>query len=328
MTLIILEGADGVGKSSLATQLYTHPDMPNCRLIHRGAPTTDHLLREYLADIAWYRADQPRESNVVCDRWHLGELVYPQLTLGQRHSLATRETLAYLQLWLLSRGACLVHVQASSTAIYRRRMERREPVVNTAAVQAECELFTRAFEMSHQRKLEVHTDMGLSTSDLVKHVMLQAVSEMLHVAPLARFTTYVGPRVPDVLLVGDERGPDWAGSRIYGTAFVPLPHTSGSYLLRALPDDLLCTSRVGLANANENDDVVSLWDTLGQPPVVALGRKAYDGCIRSGLTDATAFGAVPHPQYVRRFHHARVTDYGRLITRVAETQEDMRKWPQ
>lgn len=327
MVFVILEGVDGAGKSSLAQELYRHPTMKNCRLIHKGPPQTDHLLREYLAEIAWYRADDPSESNVVCDRWHLGELVYPQLQVG-RASLATRETLAYLQLWLLSRGAVLVHVQASSTAIYRRRLERRELVVNTAAVQAECELFTRAFEMSHQRKLQVHTDVGLSTSDLVKHVMLQAVSEMLHVAPLARFTTYVGPRVPDVLLVGDERGPDRAGSRLYGTAFVPLPHTSGSYLLRALPDDLLMAGRVGLANANENDDVVSLWDTLGYPPVVALGHKAYDGCIRSGLTNVTQVGAVPHPQWTRRFKHSLCAEYGKLIVRAAETKEDLRKWPQ
>lgn len=327
MTLIVLEGADGVGKSSLARELHTHPDLPNCRLIHKGPPETDHLLREYLADIAWYRADQPQLSNVVCDRWHLGELVYPLLQRG-RETLATRETLAYLQLWLLSRGALLVHVEADTTVVYRRRTERRESVVNSATINSELELFLRAFDLSHQRKLSVRTDSGVSTSDLVKHVLLQAVSEMLHVSPLAQFTSYVGPRVPDVLLVGDERGPARFDYGNFTTAFAPLPATSGDFLLRALPDGLLCTSRVGITNANDANDVLALWDTLSQPPVVALGRKAYDGCVRSGLTDATLVGSVPHPQYIRRFHHSRRTDYGRLITRVTETKEDMRKWPQ
>lgn len=327
MVFVILEGVDGAGKSSLAQELHLHPTMKNCRLIHKGPPQTDHLLSEYLADIAWYRADDPDESNVVCDRWHLGELVYPQLQRG-RTSLATREALGYLDLWLLSRGALLVHVWTNPKTVYRRRLDRGEAVVNMGEIYAEHELFVRAVDTAPHRKLQVDTGAGLSTSDIAAQVMLQAEAASMHVAPLARFTTYVGPRIPDVLLVGDERGPDRAGSRLYGTAFVPLPHTSGSYLLRALPDDLLVAGRVGLANANESDDVVSLWDTLGQPPVVALGHKAYDGCVRSGLTDATTFGAVPHPQYVRRFHHSRVADYGRLIVRAAETKEDLRKWPQ
>ena len=325
MVFVILEGVDGAGKSSLAQELYS--TMKNCRLIHKGPPQTNHLLREYLADIVWYRADDPDESNVVCDRWHLGESVYPQLQQG-RTSLATRETLGYLDLWLLSRGALLVHVRADPTTVYHRRLDRGEAVVNVGEIHAEHNLFVRAVGAAPHPKLQVDTGAGLSTSDIAAQVMLQAEAASMHVAPLARFTTYVGPRVPDVLLVGDERGPDRAGSRLYGTAFVPLPHTSGNYLMRALPDDLLVTGRVGLANVNESDDVVSLWDTLGQPPVVALGHNAYDGCVRSGLADATTFGAVPHPQYVRRFHHPRAIDYGRMIVRAAETKEDLRKWPQ
>lgn len=324
---VILEGVDGAGKSSLAQELYLHPMMKNCRLIHKGPPQTNHLLREYLADIAWYRADDPDESNVVCDRWHLGELVYPQLQRG-RTSLATRETLGYLDLWLLSRGVLLVHVWADPMTVYRRRLNRGEAVVNVGEIHAEHDLFVRAVDAAPHPKLQVDTGAGLSISDIATQVMLQAEAASMHVAPLARFTTYVGPRVPDVLLVGDERGPDRAGSRLYSTAFVPLPHTSGSYLMRALPDDLLVAGRVGLANVNESDDVVSLWDTLGQPPVVALGHNAYDGCVRSGLTNATQVGAVPHPQWTRRFKHNLCIEYGKLIVRAAETKEDLRKWPQ
>lgn len=325
MVLVILEGVDGAGKSSLAQEL--HSTMKNCRLIHKGPPQTDHLLREYLADIVWYRADDPDESNVVCDRWHLGELVYPQLQQG-RTSLATREALGYLDLWLLSRGALLVHVWTDPMTVYYRRLDRGEAVVNVGEIHAEHNLFVRAVGAAPHPKLQVDTGAGLSTSDIAAQVMLQAEAASMHVAPLARFTTYVGPRAPDVLLVGDERGPDHAGSRLHSPAFVPLPHTPGSYLLRALPDDLLVAGRVGIANVNESDDVVSLWDTLGQPPVVALGHNAYDGCVRSGLADATTFGAVPHPQYMRCFHHSRVADYGRLIVQAAEMKEDLRKWPQ
>lgn len=315
MTLIILEGPNGAGKSTLASAL------PG-RVIHRGPPKTSHLLREYLVEIQRYCPNPLGLDSLVLDRWHLGELVYPKLQVG-RESLATRETLAYLQLWLLSRGAVLVHVTADPKRIIRRLRKRGEPV-NTALIRSEVDLFWQAFDASPLPQLIVSSTEGVSVEQNAEAVLHAGFMYANGAAHLSSFPTYVGPLRPDILLVGDKRGPDRAGSREFTSAFVPLPHTSGQYLMRALPDELLLSPRVGLVNANEGDNVYRLWHQVNKPAVVALGHKAYDGCVRDGLKD---FGAVPHPQYARRFHYSRVIDYGKLIVQVAESKEDMRKWP-
>ena len=72
--LIIIEGIDGVGKTELAGQLYIHGKTPFA-LLHAGPPGEDLDAEEtYFAPI-WAMAHQG--YTVVCDRWHLGEMVWP-----------------------------------------------------------------------------------------------------------------------------------------------------------------------------------------------------------------------------------------------------------
>ncbi len=103
-------------------------------------------------------------------------------------------------------------------------------------------------------------------------------------------------------------------------AFVPYPATSGAFLLRSIP--WASRGGVGIANACE-EDVRDLWQATGNPLVVTLGRNAQAECVKAHIP----FGAVPHPQYIRRFHYRRAVDYGRLIARAGHTKEDACRWP-
>jgi hypothetical protein len=130
-----------------------------------------------------------------------------------------------------------------------------------------------------------------------------------------------------VLIVGELRNCDGVDCdhsvhhHTTGTAFMPYPATSGSYLLGALLTTPLLP-RATLANACDVDDPVALHYALGNPDVIALGRAAHLRLADAGISHAT----VPHPQFVRRFHHRESERYGKLIESLVGTRENQLSW--
>lgn len=79
--LIILEGADGTGKTCLAQSLTAHikklyPNDP-ITYLHKGPPKHD-WMNEYCKPITeWYHPTNSR--HLILDRWHWGERVWPAI---------------------------------------------------------------------------------------------------------------------------------------------------------------------------------------------------------------------------------------------------------
>lgn len=97
--LVIVEGVDRTGKSSLCERL--RADYGGT-LVHFGPPET-HPILEYLGPISPYR---PGKMNMFVDRHYLGELVWPKF-FG-RSSLMTDEIQDLIEQTLDSLGACCV----------------------------------------------------------------------------------------------------------------------------------------------------------------------------------------------------------------------------
>jgi len=105
--IVILEGTDGVGKTTAAQQLASRGD--HVALLHPGPPVTDDPYREYLHPLVWLC---DLGYDVVCDRWHIGELVWPVvfkrppiMNLAQMHEIEDA-------LMMLKTSILLVHVVA------------------------------------------------------------------------------------------------------------------------------------------------------------------------------------------------------------------------
>lgn len=307
--LIILEGHDCAGKSTLATQItetLKHA-FPNDRidLYHRGVPR-QHPLDEYVGALLDYRPETGR--HVVCDRWHVGETVYPRVL--NRPTQQTAAVRAYVELFLRSRGAFLVYCQALPDHL-RACAEARDDDPDVASrIPRITEEFNRAVATS----LLPHMVVNVSdpTSDAaalaVEHAISLANDEAWYAACLNRFITYVGSTRPTLLLFGDRRGPDDTDLADYGLlpAFVPHQSTSGQYLLDVLtridlsvPRHRLTLAQVGVANACDVDDPRALWETLGRPETVALGANAHRA-LRAARVD---YRRAPHPQWARRFRY-------------------------
>lgn len=68
--ITIVEGADGTGKTTLARRI---AETSGAKYLHAGAPTRATWWEEYVAPCV----DQ--QANLVLDRWHVGERVWPEL---------------------------------------------------------------------------------------------------------------------------------------------------------------------------------------------------------------------------------------------------------
>lgn len=116
MSILILEGADATGKSSHAEW---HRKYNGATVIHAGAPTHVDWYDEYVKPL-WDRGDE----NIVLDRWHLGEMVWPKVF--NRPSLFDDRTFNLCNEALADLGARIKIVWRAPNFIEKTLRERGE----------------------------------------------------------------------------------------------------------------------------------------------------------------------------------------------------------
>lgn len=290
--LLLLEGTDATGKTTLARDLCARLENP-C-YYHRGRPDGTHPLTLYELALDWY---MPGRGHVVCDRWHLGGQVYGPLKRGMPDLTPAEHW--HIEQYLLKAGALLVLTEAPNHGALRQRLERRgDDFISPDEALTCTAMFRRAWAGSALVRVTFRPGVDNPTD-------LLAIADTLErgVAHLACFPTYVGPLNPGVLLLGDRRGGQEGDPRRSRAAFPPYGDSSGRFLASALG----YPAHVGIANANE-EDVDALWTELGWPQVVALGRAAT-----AGIPLSVPRALAHHPQYVRRFYHERADEYGAAL---------------
>jgi hypothetical protein len=219
--------------------------------------------------------------------------------------------------------------------LLRRMDAERTPPTDPRVrdVASVCTDFDRAMHSSWLNRSIAHAQ-SFMTYELTSRVADEVVTLARNLELGARrvlgpFTTYVGPIDPYLLILGDTRGPSCDDAR--APAFGPYPGTSGAYLLDALVRayPALCVNgvfhrltRIGLANACDVDDWYALWRALGKPDVVLLGTNAQRR-VRADVGIHASFVKLPHPQWMRRFHHHRQIEYGRQLLGVDRPRDVM-----
>lgn len=313
---VLLEGVDGAGKSTLAEAIRDELEsrFGKAELIHKSQPTRD-VLEEYATDYEG-REDQ----HLVFDRFHLGELVYAPLyrETGPFGALGVAG-FRWVEKFLQARGARVYVVDAPYDVVAERLATRGEDYLQSHHVESVIERFR---EVRDEVSCIAAPSFGYpKTYEVLRPLADAIVSEAgAHTAQhegLRAFPSYVGGPHPEVLLVGEKRGgqPPFES----GACFMPLKNKSGQFLWHYLPDPYW--KGVGVANAKE-DQIGALWMTLGQPPIVALGREASRTLDGISLKHA----AVPHPQAVKRFANKRGVEYGELIQAATYTHEKEFGW--
>jgi len=313
--LIVVEGCDGTGKTTfvnlLADLIRTRMPTQDLRVLHYGPPKR-HPLEEYELDLEWYRPGQ--DVHLIIDRLHWGEVIYGPIYRG-KDGLGIAG-FRHVELFLQARGGVLVHCNPSEGIVRRNLTTRGENYLKSQDVKRVLDEYLDL----HAKALmtTVHFNVLPDKFDAEETLRLAMHWDDLY-TPLAPFKTYIGGHRPKYLLLGERR--NHPTEQQHEAAFVPYSVTSGRFLLEAMTMDIL--QDAGIANACE-EDVSRLWKVLERPKIVALGKAAAIECANAKVP----FSAVPHPQYIRRFHHGQQSEYGRLIQRVlTEVPGDYLTWP-
>jgi thymidylate kinase len=305
--LIIVEGTDLAGKSSLVRDLTRRAMNLNVRVtaIHAGPPGlfVDPLDEYELALLPLRNAALDPGQLVLIDRWHLGELVYGPLLRG--HSRLSAAQFEHIERFLDALGAVRIIIEPEGEDALRARYAARGDELLTLDQVLEVR---RWF---HQAAATYHWRLVTSPASdrVLTDLLVWAEVACVRVQCLLPFPGYVGSSTPILLLVGDEPNGHVPGTQP-NPAFLPIGKNSGHYLIDSLllgSNSIMRSSgQWGLANANDGTDVWALWDLLARPRVVALGNRCY------ATLSELKIPATParHPQWVRRFQHARQAAYG------------------
>lgn len=304
--LIIVEGVDCARKSTLVDRLAER--VAQLRLgehvdVWHAGPPTKHPLDEYVVPLLDYRPLRGR--HIICDRWHLGEAVYPSIfNRATKFDLAVQ---AYTELFLRSRAAVLVHVDAESADVQACLRARGDELVDPSQASVILDEFRSRASASLLPTLVVE---GFKASEDDVDAIIRRANILDYASrALEPFTTYVGPRMPGTLLLGDVRHGHLRGDATdLRTAFMPYGATSGHYLFSQIIRryGYQSLASVGVANACDDDDHEALWTLLRKPRTVALGRQAQKRTPWATVRTA-------HPQFARRFRHGDGDNYAREI---------------
>jgi hypothetical protein len=305
--LIILEGCDATGKTTVAREL---AEDWGFELRHHGPPDR-HPLEEWGQQIADYKPT----DRWVMDRFHWGELVYAP-HYRNRTDLGWHG-FEWVEQALRSRGAITVHCTGDPQRILDRATALEDDYVDLSLghITLLLQVYRTCVTRSHTVWYEHDIDGARSSSRL-----FAATAEGRQRATykmLTRHPQVIGQTVrPRYLLVGDRIGPEQRAPTLL--PFGPWPDSSGSYLMRAILEEGL--KDYALTNAYTPDGTPyflhRLWLDLGRPKVVALGNEA------ANVLDLlnVPFGKTVHPQAARRFNHHQLTLYGRTLRAAAEEQ--------
>jgi len=111
--LIVLEGCDGVGKSTIARNL---ANVLKARIVHCTTTTPNDY--KFFKEII----DASRTQNIIADRFCYGQFVYQK----PNERRLTWEELTQLELDMIDAGAKVVHVSAGLSDIQSRLKLRGE----------------------------------------------------------------------------------------------------------------------------------------------------------------------------------------------------------
>jgi hypothetical protein len=254
--LIVLEGVDGAGKTTLTDRLLS--SLPNeTKRLHSG-PLKGDALKEYVWRLRDYRPDSTQ--NLICDRWHVGELVYGPLYRGS--SKLTKAMQTYVEMYLDKLGAYKLVVTADLSTISQRLGVRGEDFLRAEHLGLVWDFYN---EYAHQHGWQL-----VGSDEVMGSITGKARRLRQEARRVDKFRSYVGSPHPRHLFLAAGSSAPLPGRPSYEQAFVPYPDTPYAKLI----DHLTSIGVRDFAFADPLvDDPMELWQTLGRPSTTAVDNE-------------------------------------------------------
>lgn len=319
--VLVLEGPDGAGKTTLAEALVERYDAHYVhRTWHKGIDVWDHHLEALII-----ANERSHEQLVIIDRLHLSEQIYGRIYRGvaqQTHNVRCFDRvllkLAAINVMCVPRDLLYVHeVHARKHAAGQELYTTVDAVAKRYVELLDGNIFTGdgpgdyAEQQSRLGGLlwlrpedTYHYDVTKQGHDLKR--VGDELEAQLRKRQADQFTFSRDPAVPNCLghrreaqylFVGEQVGDLHSWSR---WPFFARTH-SPDFLNKAL-HELAFPENYGVWT-NAWDEVNALPRIYAEKPalkVIALGRKAERRCAQLRIP---VHAAVPHPSWARRFNH-------------------------
>lgn len=182
--LIIFEGIDGGGKSTLAEAIHNKLAVRGetvFRYAH-GVPTKPVLL-EYTDDLVTY--EPLAGEHVICDRLHLGQPVYGPLYRGEAGDSLGRGGRKFIDAFLNERGAIIVNLFADPDVLRQRYAIRGEDYLKDEHIETVLAAYDRVLAESDvpvmRYKSNESFDVDVATDEII------AVARRLELIAAGRF---------------------------------------------------------------------------------------------------------------------------------------------
>lgn len=280
--IIILEGPDGAGKTTLADQLCTRYDL---RYHHEGPPPSGIDALEYYGHIL----EGEREliaggaKGIVFDRLALGERVYGPIY--REHDRLGENGWRVFQRLINAANAVQVMCLPPYQTCYESWSSGRNEMIARSKVDVFHRTYNRFDDLASpsQIRYDWTTDEltwlcgEIEAEDKSRH----ALPPGMNGAPNGRY-----------LFVG-EKGAN-PESLTTDLAFFGVTNSSW-WLTECLDQAGFREDEIAFVNARRHDDIEATWAVF--PKVIALGLVAEQECRRRYLDHSR----VPHPQYWKRF---------------------------
>jgi len=297
MSIIVCEGADGTGKTTLARIL----EQRGFKYTHNGPPPEGVTLFEHYTQ----QLLDARGRDVVFDRLHVGELIYGPVMRGK--SLITVEELRLLNRLLFSLGAKIIFCDTDATAIEKNWLARRgaEYIDDADKLWQVCHKYRELFDQEFfSDDMYVYDYQSVEGQFLIKNITgigSDTCPPGVIGRPNNRFLL-VGERSN-----GPADGPD--------LPFYTMDNSSG-FLNRCLWDAGYKEHELAFTNARRLDgtprDLYELYHNKPDQRIITLGKVAQQACYDQAVPHLEA----PHPSYVKRFESKKRKNYVELLNRL------------
>lgn len=177
MALVVIEGIDRTGKSTLADELVARlrkATNRGARIVHSEAPSPQSrrsLLNEYLTPLLEYR---PGKQHLIFDRAHVGEAVWPKLFA--RKPKLSRAEYALLVAAFDSLGAVYVFTDRDWADLYKAFEEAVPPEpLDASLIPAAQGLFEAQQRYLSRVGSTIHSSVDVKDKDSVSSVVTSAL---------------------------------------------------------------------------------------------------------------------------------------------------------
>jgi thymidylate kinase len=258
--LIVVEGIDGAGKSFFINQISNRVD-DSAQVLHRG-PLRKHPLEEYALAL---KQHDPRTSITLCDRWHLGELIYGPLYRGQ--SRLTAPMTLYVEHVLDSLGAVKILMQPEFPVVERRLATRGEKFLQ----HQHRRLVFDAYAEHVDRLRGWRVIPGTASVQAVESIVTTATSQAQKASEHAVSSpSYVGVLSPRVLFLASEISMRPLRPK-YRTTLPPYVGSFAEFFYNAM----LATGIYEFGVADPSSTAIhATWEKLGRPVIIPIGNRA------------------------------------------------------